>query len=396
MPGREIACGQLPVHFCGHRLARNPLIQEEQMMNFTATYSPEDNKLRLYASSRLDRDDFERLKVLGFRYAPKQDLFVAPMWTPEREDVLLEFAGEIGDEDSTLVDRAEVRAERFDGYSEKRSAEASVERKRVDQLTEIMNGQPVLIGHHSEKRHRRDLQRMGDSMRKSLNCWRAAQYWERRAKGALQHAKYRESAPVRARRIKRLEAEERKALRALKTSKEFLTLWGKVCDEDTTQQQKRAAALANIDRVSPVGTWSALNQGTMTAAEALQQALSAHNQVVVRQTRWAEHFANRLTYERALLKSSGYEPPAKRKSAAAKLPLLNYRAESVSVQSRYRAEPMVLGQVELTKGEYRKKNSDFKSTHVCEGTHRVRVVMVGGGLSAVFLTDSKVHQKPAS
>ncbi|MEH6633541.1 MAG: hypothetical protein V7776_22220 [Halopseudomonas aestusnigri] len=48
---------------------------------FTATYSPDDNKLRIYTSSRLDSELFARFKELGFRWAPKQELFVAPIWT---------------------------------------------------------------------------------------------------------------------------------------------------------------------------------------------------------------------------------------------------------------------------------------------------------------------------
>ena len=75
-------------------------------MDYTATYSPEDNKLRLYASARLDAETYARVKAAGFSWAPKQDLFVAPMWTPEREDLLEELAGEIEDEDKSLVDRA--------------------------------------------------------------------------------------------------------------------------------------------------------------------------------------------------------------------------------------------------------------------------------------------------
>ena len=76
-------------------------------MIYTATYSPEDNKLRLYASARLDAETYGRVKAAGFIWAPKQDLFVAPMWTPSREDLLIELAGEIEDEDRSLVDRAE-------------------------------------------------------------------------------------------------------------------------------------------------------------------------------------------------------------------------------------------------------------------------------------------------
>ena len=76
-------------------------------MTYTATYSPEDNKLRLYSSTRLDRELYARVRRAGFIYAPKQELFVAPMWTPEREDFLIELCGEIDDEDKSLVERAE-------------------------------------------------------------------------------------------------------------------------------------------------------------------------------------------------------------------------------------------------------------------------------------------------
>lgn len=88
-------------------------------MTYTATYSPDDNKIRLYASSRLDKETYERVREAGFIWAPKQALFVAPMWTPERADLATELAGEIGDEDTTLTERAEDRAERFQEYREK-------------------------------------------------------------------------------------------------------------------------------------------------------------------------------------------------------------------------------------------------------------------------------------
>ena len=61
-----------------------------------------------------------RVRAAGFIWAPRQELFVAPTWTPEREDLLLKLAGEIDDEDTSLVERADDRAERFETYSEKR------------------------------------------------------------------------------------------------------------------------------------------------------------------------------------------------------------------------------------------------------------------------------------
>ena len=77
-----------------------------------ATYSPEDNKLRFYPDGRLNPEDYARIKTAGFKWAPAQKLFVAPAWSPSREDLMIEWAGEVGDEDTSLVDRAEERAER--------------------------------------------------------------------------------------------------------------------------------------------------------------------------------------------------------------------------------------------------------------------------------------------
>src|SRR5260370_28123991 len=113
-------------------------------MTYTATYSPEDNKLRLYASSRLDKETYDRVKAAGFRWAPKQDLFVAPMWTPGREDLLTELAGEIDDEDKSLVERQEERAERFGDYSDARKEDAESARKAVHAICDgIPMGQPI-------------------------------------------------------------------------------------------------------------------------------------------------------------------------------------------------------------------------------------------------------------
>ncbi len=105
---------------------------------YRATYSPDDNKLRLYAASRLDPETYKKVHDAGFRWAPKQALFVAPAWTPGREDVLLSLAGEIVDEDSTLAERQEVRAERFTGYSGKRASESAQALDEVERLAAMI------------------------------------------------------------------------------------------------------------------------------------------------------------------------------------------------------------------------------------------------------------------
>lgn len=212
-------------------------------MSYTATYSPEDNKLRLYSLSRLPKDLYDRVKAAGFKWAPKQELFVAPMWTPGREDLLLELCGEIEDEDTTLVDRAEERSERFSEYSDKRAEDAARAHKAVEAITEhIPLGQPILIGHHSERRARKDAERIQTGMRHAVKMWDTSKYWTDRAAGALRHAKYKELPAVRARRIKGLEADKQKQERYLSEAITNQKAWA-ACEAIEDAEAQKAAAL---------------------------------------------------------------------------------------------------------------------------------------------------------
>lgn len=286
-------------------------------MYLTATYSPEDNKLRLYASSRLDTETYSRVKAAGFSWAPKQQLFVAPMWTPQREDLLLKLCGEIGDEDKSLVKRAEERAERFENYSENRAKDADQARKQVEAIVEhIPFGQPILVGHHSERHARKDAERIDTGMRKSIKMWETSKYWAARAETAILDAKYKERPDVRARRIKKLEAEQRKKERTKVESERFLKAWSK---PGLTMED--AAKIANLDRgyflsasqrtdgkTCPVSLWDATqgqHQPQPKAEEIAARAIKNHQATIHWADRWLGHFANRLTYERTMLKQDG-------------------------------------------------------------------------------------------
>ena len=301
-----------------------------------ATYSPDDNKLRLYASGRLDPETFERVKAAGFRWAPKQELFVAPAWSPEREDLLLELCGEVGDEDTSLADRAEERAERFEDYSEKRAQESAAALDGVRRLADgIPLGQPILIGHHSERHARKDAERITNGMRRGVNLWQTSVYWTDRAAGALRHAKYKELPAVRARRIKGLEADLRKVEGNIKRARAFLELWGKLdgpgadgnpCTPELLR--RRAVVFANQDSgyyarefthrsgyVGPLSLWEAAGGNIdgadpettayATPYEIRDRAIAGHEEYIGRGERWAAHYRNRLAYERALLAEAG-------------------------------------------------------------------------------------------
>jgi SAM-dependent methyltransferase len=288
----------------------------------TATYSPDDNKIRLYASTRLNAETYARVKAAGFAWAPRQQLFVAPAWTPAREDLAIELAGEIGDEDTSLVDRAEERAERFEDYSDKRAADAERARDAVAAIADnIPLGQPILVGHHSEKRARKDAERIRNGMDKAVQMWRTAKYWTARAEGAIRHAKYKELPDVRHRRIKTIEAEARKVERSKAESERWLRLWtkcGEIADPDL--QHRAAVTLANTcwlhlprkegDRPDfnqcPTAHSALTNAhpslyAPRTVAEVVEHAKQVYPRSIANAERWLQHYANRLAYERAML-----------------------------------------------------------------------------------------------
>ena len=279
------------------------------MQTLNATYSPEDNKLRLYSSSRLDADLYSRVKEAGFKWAPRQGLFVAPMWTPRREDLLIELCGEVGDEDTSLVERAEERADRFGDYSDKRASEAHAAREAVQAIAgRIPDGQPILVGHHSESRARRDAARIENGMRRAVNLWETSEYWTTRAQGALRHAKYKELPGVRHRRIKGLEADRRKYQREIDSAEALSKLW-----KEETLTLEKAKGIAGYDHLrfreegNAFGTslYEMLSRDNVDIEQIRDRALRAHAQTAAWYGRWTAHLDNRLAYERAMLGETG-------------------------------------------------------------------------------------------
>jgi phospholipid N-methyltransferase len=242
------------------------------------------------------------------------------MWTPAREDLLLELCDEIGDEDTSLADRAESRADRFEDYSSNNAQRANQAHKSVSAICDnIPFGQPILIGHHSERHARKDAERIENGMRKAVKLWDTAEYWKSRAAGAVRAAKYKELPAVRARRIKGLEADKRKQERNLQEAQKFLDLWSK--DGLTFE---RAKAIANYDHISKCfllseypaaegvhayegmqSLWSALEGGRITAEQAREIAVASHSRYIPHCLRWLDHYVNRIAYERVMLNEAG-------------------------------------------------------------------------------------------
>lgn len=91
----------------------------------------------------------------------------------------------------TCQDRANRKAERLEGFAEnaaKRSNEAWRKADLSEDATGIPFGQPILVGHHSERRHRKVIENANRNMGKCVAesdkakaYQRRAEYWERKA-----------------------------------------------------------------------------------------------------------------------------------------------------------------------------------------------------------------------
>jgi hypothetical protein len=296
------------------------------MTNFTATYSVEDNAIRLTADGRVGTETYERLKAARFQWQRGSNTFKAAAWSPEQEDLALELAGEIEDEDSTLEERAEARADRYEELSEARSRDASSAYQASKSISDgIPMGQPILVGHHSEGRHRSDLRKIDNRMRKACENWKKAEHWEARATAALRHAKYKNDPSVRARRIKGLEADQRKVKKNIVESQETIDAWNILSSMKDREQAKDLACrlgggwfkfpLSEYPRPegSPAFLMSedsiqmctALERGLVDFEKAHELVVGLHQGYAERARRWADHYEMRLVYERAMLKASG-------------------------------------------------------------------------------------------
>ncbi len=403
--------------------AESPDDEQQPQFLGTASYDIEENKIRFDAYDRLSEQDYARAKAAGFRWAPQQKIFIAAAWRPEAEDLMVEWCGSLDSDDQSAEERAAQRAKRFSAYQAARADDADTARAYVDRITAgIPLGQPIIVGHHSEKRARKDAERIKSAMNKACALWETSEYWKRRAIAAKSHAAYRSQSAVRARRVKTLTAEQRKYQRTSDQATKLFAVWEKIQQGDAPGKPGSALRAALVvtnyhdhtSRCFPLDTYPRTHdqqsryEGSMSLHSALsgdfplltvQQAaaiaLERHTATAQNASRWIAHIAARLVYENELLQESGYTPPPKPVTKAV-LPLLNYRAPGgVQTWNRYQREPQSMEQVEMTSKEYAAINRDYKATTESgDRSHRIRSAMQKYKLVAVFLTDSKQHPVP--
>jgi len=113
-------------------------------------------------------------------------------------------------------ERSEERAERYGQRAQAKLKESEQAYHRSNAALEgIPPGQPVLRGHHSEKRHVRALERSHREMGKSVEASRTAKHLNDKAAGSQAQVQKRQSKAYLGNRLREAEAKKRQAERDL-------------------------------------------------------------------------------------------------------------------------------------------------------------------------------------
>lgn len=252
-----------------------------------ATFNLHDNKLKLFLdpANRLPEEEFRAIRAMGMAWWRGSKCF-AGVWTPEREALVKKYAGEI----DFLVDDDcgfEYRLERFNRYEENASARAERWSRRIEDLIEHgpPMGQPIMIGHHSERMARKHQKDLDTSMRHLVQEKDLSDYWEMRQEAARRHAAYKERPDVILRRIQGYE-------RDLRRYQAELTSEGKAKVVDSLYFH---ASLAG-EKYQNIYAFIEANQ------EKIETAWQKHLDY---QNRWIDHLEMLIEYQRELYERSG-------------------------------------------------------------------------------------------
>lgn len=274
-----------------------------------ATYSPEDNKLRLYIG-RVPREEYERLRADGWKALYKQREagggdFVAT-WTPSRRATALEYADLIEDEDMGPEERAADRAERFSGYREKRTDEAISQADRYD-------AGPTAHGYQNQARAERAATRHNRIADYATDAWSKAEYWQRRTSGVINHALYKSSPSVRMGRIKTIESELRGVRKRLEIYAKTFKRWERILAEpDRAKQNAAAKYFADYEHGEythpttgeKLSLYRIANDESVTGEKVAHLWLDKHSSPVSENI-LTHHLELRLAYENQMLEAQG-------------------------------------------------------------------------------------------
>lgn len=204
---------------------------------FRAVIEHSDDGTLVTGTSREDRELVEQLKRHGFRWSRRLEAWYLPRnWAePTRAQRITALQAAlpgafevqrsetprrpVAEREVERQDRAARRADRLDRRADAAELHADATYKAAkDMADRIPFGQPILLGHHSQRRHERDLDRINRGMDRSFAERRRAEDARVGADRARVVAAGEESVVTIGNRIERTQAEIRRNERLLETA----------------------------------------------------------------------------------------------------------------------------------------------------------------------------------
>ncbi|MEK6443684.1 DUF3560 domain-containing protein [Pseudonocardia sp. T1-2H] len=155
-------------------------------------------------------------------------------------EVTVEIDGKPRMYEEAEADRAQHMDERADhlaAKAERKGAESDARFAAADRTSDMIPmGQPVLVGHYSQRRHERHLEQIHRDTRKGLDALAESRQAAQRAESAASHMRHREDPYAMARRLKTRQADRDKVQRDLDGHvRNFRNGAGVVVSQDVTK-----------------------------------------------------------------------------------------------------------------------------------------------------------------
>lgn len=325
-------------------------------MTITITHTPEDGTV-------VDGDPRPHqaaLKDAGFRYSRNVGWYIRgsrdrrpQQWRIDKAAAALREVGfevvvDVEDGLRPIEEREAARAERIDGRqealddkAERKSAVAGELINRARDMASIIPfGQPILVGHHSERRDRNYRGRIDRTFERGFEAHNEAADAERKAEASRHSETQRESGPTTKRRIDRLETElrdiERKLTpcptsgRAMKAEADGRKITCPRCYRDVTI----------VDRVTP-------EHGCATGAwreQLLHRQVEIHDELIY----WREHLAS-IGF--AMLTKADFKPGDPILVRGSLCTVVRANPKTVSVTGPHHSWPIKYGYEDVSKPE---------------------------------------------
>lgn len=199
-----------------------------------ASYNLATGWVQILYEKKPSRDILDKLKSEGFRYRPRSKAWAAKQ-SRTREALLKSLAGKV--EEVNIPVGHKAKSESLQRAADKVRGQADEKYDKARKTMDLIPiGQPILVGHHSERKHRRDLKRIEKGMLKSIELTEKADKLQRAADRNRVIAEGGENPVTILNRIEKFEADRRKL--EGRTNPEAVTIRRRIDERLKIERQK--------------------------------------------------------------------------------------------------------------------------------------------------------------